>query len=605
MTSNVYVDVAGNYYESAYPFSVNDVLIPYVTPTFRAQLLAVPRKPNVTQKTIYLDNLGLSSDMKNGLVPATTVFQAAALELREYGGKVIVPPGDYWINGAILFYPGFQISGSAGATRLFSKDEWGPSVPGGRCFFASYNSAERFVDYDYPKEPGNILIEGLNMDYTLLSDSIFHGSTHGIRVFAFTNVTIQDCIMRAGANAVALLHCDGTKLINNTAYDFYNCAWDHWTEPRNALILGNTCITSIRTSQAVNFNPERTTGTALGLTAKGLIAANNYAEGPGIAADPNNLPWQIEPLVDGNSVSDVILSNNRLKNSYFVARGRVSNLAITGNNLENPEWPSAAIFCHSRSPTDYLDSVIISDNVLTGPAPNNALGNIYLSNANTRNCAILRNQINNSTGELRAGIYCPVPGTWISENTVTNGLYTYPGFVSTRQDMALLNNRTLSFNTPNGSRVNMKVQTDRFFAIQVPLANGSPKNIMYCLTETDEPEIQIATQLHFLDYTKYSVQELAAAGTTISTAALITKNVVRVTAATAGVAQGVQLDTRSSKTTVVWNDTAVNVNVYPANNGVGKINALSVAAPYVLAPGYVVTIVQLSNVVYLVMGAYP
>lgn len=585
MANNIYLTTDGRFYSSPYPFSVNDSLIPIVTAGFAAFLNSQLIKPNPTQNIIYLQNYMTDGTIRNGLVSATPALDAALLELREYGGTLIVPPGDYKLEKSGYYWPGTTIKGDgSGAVRFFTTDKWSEPYAGAQAFLASFNDADiSTIGYTTNWLDGNVLIEGITFDYRQKTTSSPNGGKHAIRAYALKGVTVQNCTFYGGEDCTAMLNCDGTAVVNNFGYDQTNCFWDHWTTPQNALVANNFAKTTVKCNQGVNFNPERggpLYGTGHG--AIGLVCIGNTV----IGSPTDTLPWQLEPLHTQNYCRNMIVTNNKLTYSYIIARGLVTYAKFSQNVCETAGGnASHNIVCHGWGGVDEPDLIEIDNNIIFGNDPGNPFGNIRLELDDNKFGSARNNQIANSVS-FTNGIYTTGKGMIVDNNAVQNGLISSAGFVTTKQDLLVPNGKSIGWRSLNGYQPRIVLQSDNNLIFKIVGAAGADRSLFSIFVESDNSDMIISPIIRMLNGMKWETDTIAATGTTISTATTLAGfNVIN--SCTAGVNDGVALPQSDGKLTVVMNDTAAVAKVYPNNSGAGRIDGGAVSAPVTLNPGQI------------------
>ena len=583
MADNIYVDVDGRLYASTYPFSVNDSLIPIVSPSFRASLEAVTRKPNATQRTLNLRSYMTDDTMRNGLVKASLTFQAAFRELREYGGTLIIPPGDYDFDREVLYWPNVTVKGEgSGAVRIFTTDTWVALTDTDRAFLASFNDYDNFSGYYPTPIEGNILIDGITFDYRQRTWTGGSGK-HAFRTLGLKNVAEQNCTFYSGENAVSLRRGDGSRVINNQAYDQTNCAWDHWQQPKNALVANNSFKTTVNTAQALNFNPESAGATpGTGLVADGFVAIGNTIEG----SPTDTLPWQLEPLDLGNGCINILVEGNQLINSYIVMRGTVINASVSNNTMWTAQGnPTQNIVCHGwgAGPDDEPNIISITNNVIHANDPGNPFGNIRLELEDGYNGAVVGNRIYNPTSATN-GIYTTGSGIVVSDNTVENGLISAPGFVSTRQDILVPNGKSVGWRRASGYQTRAVLQSDNNWVFYLANSTGGQRAILSCYAEQDNSDLVVSPILRVNGGMRWEDDLISANGTTIASATTLAAY-SQVDVCVAGVNDAVKLPQSANKLTLVFNNTADILRLFPVNSGLGRIDGGAISAPVNIAPG--------------------
>ena len=96
-------------------------------------------------------------------------------------------------------------------------------------FFTNINYGGAYLDT-------NITIEGMNFHWTNATGA---GASHNVRFFGAQTIKVIRCIFNNGGDAIALIGCDDTLISGCSAFDYTNCAYDHWGGATNARIIGN------------------------------------------------------------------------------------------------------------------------------------------------------------------------------------------------------------------------------------------------------------------------------------------------------------------------------------------------------------------------------
>lgn len=208
----------------------------------------------------------------------------------------------------------------------------------------------------------DIKVEGLTFDFGTLS--IVGGGLHAVSVRRASNVSVTKCTFKGGENGTAMLGCDGTFVGDNRAYNFSNCAYDHWDSPRNAVVQGNYA-TSTSSVQIINFNPEPTNdNVTTGLYADGIVISNNELIYTGTLSGSY---LQLEPLTNGNFVRNVNVSNNIIRNASIVIRRNTTNVVIDGNVLFSgvPGNVNPAIMCNALDGSPSPSTIVVSNNIFS------------------------------------------------------------------------------------------------------------------------------------------------------------------------------------------------------------------------------------------------
>ena len=231
------------------------------------------------------------------------------------GGRIFFPSGTFRVTTGIIIGSNTMLLGAGKSSVILAAQTGfvGSSLISNINFAAS-SLTDAFIQ-----------VQNLAFDYGAAGT----GGDHAIDIRMASHVTIANCFFNNGGDATAFRACKDTLVQGCFAYGFSNCAYDHWEGPQSAKVISCYAETS-STGQMVNFNPEAT-NPGSGYAAKGFILSNCILTYNGSSA----APIQIEPLQTGNTVADVIVSNNVFNNCILAMRGAVSNSQISGNIFEN------------------------------------------------------------------------------------------------------------------------------------------------------------------------------------------------------------------------------------------------------------------------------
>lgn len=193
-----------------------------------------------------------------------------------------------------------------------------------------------------PVQDRDISVTGMTFDYGAFGPvPIPGGGKHMLRFQQARDISVTNNVfqVRGAEDAVAGLGVTNMLVQNNKAFDYRNCAWDFWSQPRDVRVIGNEARTE-RSAQVVNFNPE--TGRkerTRGLVADGLIVTGNTLTTTG----PKATPMQIEPLGPYTSVGNVRIENNTFNNVYLVLRGSTHDVLVKNNSFNEVAGGPSAI----------------------------------------------------------------------------------------------------------------------------------------------------------------------------------------------------------------------------------------------------------------------
>jgi hypothetical protein len=298
----------------------------------------------------------------DGVADDTAAIQAAIDSIPITGGGVYFPNGIYIITESLSVGSNTQLFGQGISSEIkASQTSFVTSrLPNNNCYLIKNKnwSSSSIVDE-------NIFIENISFNYGAVT--IIGGGAHCISMRYVQNVKVLNCYFYNGENGTAFLGCNETLTDGCNAYDFKNCAYDHWTSPRNAIVT-NCFATTSNTNQFVNFNPEGTLG-GTGLVADGFILSNCIFEATG----SNVEACQIEPLSEGNIAKNILINNNIFKRCNLVCRKNTQNATIT-NNLFTDLPTSFTGFIFSAGFTivggDNPSNINFSNNIIIDPRTN-------------------------------------------------------------------------------------------------------------------------------------------------------------------------------------------------------------------------------------------
>jgi hypothetical protein len=303
----------------------------------------------------------------DGVTDDTAAVTAAASAVAANGGGVLYfPAGRYLMSNAIYLASNTTARGEGAASILIGSANWvlnGNFPTGQYCFLTNVNAAASYASGTLTDH--DITVEDLQFDYgAFASVSTPDGSQHQVRFVHAKNITIRNCLfqVRGKSNAVALLGTYNTLIAGCSAYDFTNCAWDHWHSPSKSRVIGCYAET-VHSQQMVNWNPD---GGATWV-ADDFILANCEFNVTGTVS----VPIQIEPLQLGPGstpgvVKDVVVQGNVFRNTGLAIRGATQNVVVSSNIFTDMLGGGNAVLCHSQfsgNPTN----IVVTGNVINNP----------------------------------------------------------------------------------------------------------------------------------------------------------------------------------------------------------------------------------------------
>jgi hypothetical protein len=522
----------------------------------------------------------------DGTTDDTAAINAASAAVASTGGVVEVPAGRYLFNDSLVVKANTVMEGPG--TLIAAPPSAWTAMPTFLCIVNENHDAETITDE-------NITIRGITLDMTE------HGTSgvdiHGISIRKTRGVKIENVIILGGSSSVALRACDDTHEIGCRYINFTNCGSDHWDGPGNGRLVG--CHLECDSSaQMINWNPEATVPPSAGLIADGFTVSGNTL----VSHKPSTTPCQIEPLgTSGTFVRNVTITGNTFKNAWLVCRGDVDGLVIANNTFSDFATGSPAIMVqtdidHPGTP----GTVLIANNTIRDAITTS--GNLGVIVAQTNKGIVIGNSIlgtdYDSTAIYRGATACQVMANYIedtdsqSSNRLQNGIIIPNG-----------GGNLYGWTDASGSVPRMFLQGDNNWIFAATNASGGLRTVLSMFMRDNSSELIAYEAMQFYAANRYRVRAVAAAGTVIGTATVLSDNLNRVTSCTAGAADGVVLAAISGRFQTVVNSTADTLKVYPPNSDSAQIDAGGVGTATTIAPGKVKTFVQLAAGVVITTSA--
>lgn len=341
-----------------------------------SRITALESRPaGTTSVTTLTSVIRASTDMGatgDGVTDDATKLQLLLDAVGQSGGGIVAVLKHHKISRALSLWSNTQLIGTG---KISAHPQFTGTLAADNCYLVRNKNwaAASITDK-------NISVDGLTFDYGNLA--IAGGGLHAVSIRRASKVTVSNCTFYGGEDAVAYLGCEGTLVDNCEAYDFINCAFDHWASPKNAVVR-NCKATSGNTVQMINFNPDNTTGASTGNQAVGFKMLGNTLKYTGQGA----APCQIEPLSAGCGVSDVQVSGNTFDNTYLVARGLVGHMSVdNGNVFKNLTGGKNAILIQEQfgARPYYIN---VSSNIVSGATTPASSGGVITLKANAYMCA--------------------------------------------------------------------------------------------------------------------------------------------------------------------------------------------------------------------------
>ena len=368
----------------------------------------------------------------DGSTNDTVALQAALDAVPSTGGAVYIPSGTYIITQSIVIKSNTLLFGDGNASQIkASQSAFVGTLAGNSVYLVRNQNWTASVITDE-----NITIENLSFNYGTVV--IVGGGAHCISMRYVENVNVINCDFYNGENATAFLATNNTLVDGCSAYDFINCAYDHWTSPSNAIVT-NCYARTANTVGFVNFNPE-TTALASG-TADGFVLSNCVFEATGSSV----AAIQLEPLLDGSTAKNITVANNVFKRIILVCRRNTQNAVIEGNLFTDfPTSYTQFIFAASIVPpqVDAPSNITFNNNIIIDPrsgvgtAVVALLCNNYMANGNiiTGSNYFLGFTVNSGTTSYVGKIANNVFNTGTSGYLINGTTYTNPWNTVTYQN---------------------------------------------------------------------------------------------------------------------------------------------------------------------------
>ncbi len=313
-----------------------------------------PDRPVTLDATDY----GAKNDASS---PATAALGAAARDIPDSGGTLVVPPGRYRMTGTLLLKSGTKLVGP-GATLVADQN------------FQATGSANRYeperamvANVNHARQSGmdhDIGVYGLSFDWNGLD----RGDAHAISFRKLERGVVADCTFRGGGDGTAFLACVATEVARCMANGTTNCAYDHWEGTSKAVV--HDCVADCARGYGILF-----TGVGTNLDdhrrAADVVATRNKISGATEAGI-----WVCSDSAQ-SIVSGVRLVGNRVVaargGSGIGATGDVRNIVIEDNTVEGLRG-GTAIFSRGDRWHRPKSSYIIGNRVVDCVTPDTSVG---------------------------------------------------------------------------------------------------------------------------------------------------------------------------------------------------------------------------------------
>lgn len=530
-----------------------------------------------------------------GVDDSTEAFENA-LALIPSGGRLLVPPGDYLINRALILPSGMLVSGSGWSSRIIVAEGFvnpGDDAAGTYSIFVNANhAADTITDSD-------ITIQDLYFDN---SRNPLFGAFHHVKFRMAERVRVLNCRFDYGGDAVAVRGCDDVIIAFCNATNQTNCAYDCW-EGCNDVTISQNYAAGTSAVQFINFNPETEPPYASGTNSRRFRMIGNTLDGTGSAAV---VPCQIEPLTNNSTyIQDATIQGNTFYQSRLACRGDVRGLTITGNTFRGMGFASEAIAVYPIFGTA-ATGVMIQGNVIADAATSGGNGGVI--RCETNDAAIVGNWVGGTgyAGQaIYVGSYRPSVIANRVETSVAGATSGLPKFLQSGFRVINTSDNYIGWEDASGSTgLRIFVQADNNLIIQSSDSSGAARVVWSLPTRSSTSELvqgigsRIDGAVRIVPATG-----LTATGSTAGTALLLTKNANEVTTVSAGT--GVRLPSSGVNNVtgipvVVFNRGANTLNVYPPSGG--DIDGLGTDVAYTLAAGASKAFWAMSNTQYFSWG---
>lgn len=509
----------------------------------------------------------------DGTADDTAAVQAALDAVPAGGGAVNLPAGRVFVWSApLVVKSGTRIAGG-GTLKAAPLADWA-----GTPYYGLTNENNDALDLT----DSDITVEGITIDYTDLPSA--DGTRHGIYFQCVRTVRVLGVTIIGGSSSCALVGCDDTEEIGCRYLGFSNAGSDKWAGaadrgPSNARVIGCHIESGdgFAVNQMANFNPDGTLGTAVGPVADGLVFVGNTV----ISRESSATPCQFEPLRTNGVARNILVAGNHFVNTSLICRGDTVGVVISGNEFSAFAGTGEVIVGYTRvggTPAN----VMVANNVIRDPLTSSG------------SVAVIRMESDTATIAFNA-----ISGSSYSGAAISVGSTSGQIFGNQSEGTAVVGRLQTGFYLPNGSanyvgwtdnagsHPRMYCQlSDNNLIFQGTDSSGAARAIWSALMRSSTSELIFHVPAQFATTYRHAVTAtLAAAGSSIGTAAALTSNCTLVTSATAGSADGVILSATTGRPQTVINGTAVTIKVYPNNSGVSEIDAGGANIPATIAPG--------------------
>jgi len=326
----------------------------------------------------------------------TAAIRAAVSVIRTSGGGTLFfPAGSYRTSAPVLLPSNTLVRGVGPKSLLSALSAWTDDtiLPG--------TARVQLSNANYGTVPG------VDHDSTIESMAFrwvdpAPGDSHSIRFFGAKNVAVRNCLFHNGGDAIAFLAVNNGSMEGNHAYQFTNCAYDVWARSTDIRIIGNHAESSVITGQLINFNASGGASLADPNTSSRCIISHNTLINTGSGAGSIN----IDPLLAGNTVTDVVVSDNTVVGGIIHFIGDVRN-AVIANNIMRGVGTLPAIYGYVADGVNPSNITVLNNLVIDPQTSSGSIGVIRVE----ANGYLIQGNTVTGTAHWRACYTAAFPGT--------------------------------------------------------------------------------------------------------------------------------------------------------------------------------------------------
>jgi hypothetical protein len=305
----------------------------------------------------------------DGVTDDTFAIQAALDAVPAAGGTVLLP-GMCLISNTVFIKSLTRLTGVGPGSGLLAAASFPPNTnpptganSSGAMLCNKNYTATVLTDHD-------IVVENMTFDFGAHANAL---ADHALRFYRTSNVVIDGVTfqVRGCGDATALIGCANVLTQACSAFDWSNCAFDHWWEPKNIRVIGCYGKSALSITQVVNFNPDHHPGSdPAGYVADTLVIADCDFDCSGSSISPG---CSLEPLAGGATCKNIVVSGNTFKNTWLLLRGGISGAVVSGNTFlaNRGNYPVVLTIPNgSGNPADF----VVANNVIEDPNTTTATG---------------------------------------------------------------------------------------------------------------------------------------------------------------------------------------------------------------------------------------